>query len=975
MPVSKISHRKAQQWIHRQADQLLNKRQERALAAHLGECAGCCAYQTEMEKLNSSISGALQARVERLTHQAPAFPIAQQPERVYQQIRRNIRMKKIQQTSLGILGFLVIIGIVIGGISLGQKIAALPTATPAPAIQPTDLTGTEEDVTITFAAEPAARSVYEALMEDFHQQYPNISVQYVEADPSLQLPVSDQVTRADTMLAVSRNQIIKGAGYYLDLTPLMESDADFQANDFWPNALSGCRDAEQRSYGIPLSLYFLGILYDPQTLDESGIPYPQPGWTWEDFRRIVGALPSGSSLSGQYPFVDQPVYRDEQITAINSLVAPILDAVLAENNGLIEPDSLIQSVQWYLDLVQQKRIFPIAENWQSETYTQLFADGYPAMYIGATNSWLEDRLALEVYNMLPFPVDAGETKIPTSPITASCGVISAGSKHPQESWLWLNFLSQNWIHGDERLFYINQAIPARPSVANGTPFWDQIHPGAVDSIRYSLEHGWYGSPYPAALWAVSAALIDTASNGADFRSALEQARAAMASLPESDSQKTPVAVATPRPVTGDAVTIRFFTGEVFENMQKFKDMAAEFTRQNPEIQVELSSPMNPVDFPSGGDDLFTFPAENYDCFEVELHDLPNRDLTLLYDINAWLDQDTTLRADIDPGQLEAYSVDGRVYGLPAAIRPNLMFYNKNLLERLGIPAPESDWTFDDFIRLATMASTTLDGQKVYGFAPYAHRDVGLLLAGQGIEWLDVSGSFPTAHLDTQTALGAYRWMEGLVQSGVLLPVTSKDSSQAIQDALYGGRLAFWTAESQPWGGWYLNLPDLVDFEIGGTPLPQTQMLNTADNPGMTGLFISKKTQHPQACWDWIHYLSGQPAAFPGVPARRSVAGSAAWETLVGPEKAAVYRAAMEQSRSAMKPSAQENHVLNTMFWISSMVLGDILDGMDAGIALSAGQEKTGLLNQCLESSQVLNLPSGDRQEVILGCLERMDAGN
>ncbi len=432
----------------------------------------------------------------------------------------------------------------------------------------------------------------------------------------------------------------------------------------------------------------------------------------------------------------------------------------------------------------------------------------------------------------------------------------------------------------------------------------------------------------------------------------------------------PVVVATPRPYNPEAITIRFYTDRMFESAEKFKRLVEEFNRDHPEIQVEISSPSNPVDFPGSGDDTFYFSAEKYDCFELNLPDLSMKDRSVILDVNTWLDQDANLRADFFAGQLDVYTVDGRVYGLPASMSPTLMFYNKTLLNQLGIALPENDWSFDEFIQMATTASTTLDGQKTYGFAPYAWRDVGFLLAGRGVEWLSLGGAYPQVHLNDPAVVDAYRWIDSLRQSGVLLPTTSGDGGEVIQNALSTGRLAFWTAESTPWGGWYFNPMEEIPYEIGAVPLPNTPVLNTANNPGMTGLFISSKSQNAQACWTWMRYLSEQPDAFPGVPARRSITALPAWEAIVGTERAIIYRAALEQNDGALRPTSWEDSVLSSMFYYSSEVLREVFIGNEAGTALSTAQRKADFVPQCLEQANYLNLPAKDREGVVDSCQQQ-----
>ena len=111
-----------------------------------------------------------------------------------------------------------------------------------------------------------------------------------------------------------------------------------------------------------------------------------------------------------------------------------------------------------------------------------------------------------------------------------------------------------------------------------------------------------------------------------------------------------------------------------------------------------------------------------------------------------------------------------------------------------------------------------------------------------------------------------------------------------------GKIAFFqTYASQPDGYYFVN--GEAPFEIGLAPFP---VFNDQSGTFFTGYsrahMISSNAQNPQACWDWITFLSDQPTVQLGVPARRSVMESSNWEAVVGKEKAAAMRAAMEHLR-------------------------------------------------------------------------------
>jgi len=76
------------------------------------------------------------------------------------------------------------------------------------------------------------------------------------------------------------------------------------------------------------------------------------------------------------------------------------------------------------------------------------------------------------------------------------------------------------------------------------------------------------------------------------------------------------------------------------------------------------------------------------------------------------------------------------------------------------------------------------------------------------------------------------------------------------------------------------------------PLPGEAQ--SATQAWVFGTAISSATEHPDACWAWIAWLSEQ-VPYGLMPARRSLAASSTYEDQVGAEVAAVARASMEHA--------------------------------------------------------------------------------
>jgi multiple sugar transport system substrate-binding protein len=112
-----------------------------------------------------------------------------------------------------------------------------------------------------------------------------------------------------------------------------------------------------------------------------------------------------------------------------------------------------------------------------------------------------------------------------------------------------------------------------------------------------------------------------------------------------------------------------------------------FEAAHPNISVEYESiPFD--DFNSVLAARLTNASDAIDVFDV---DMPRTDA---YVARGWLtDLSATFPAladAVDPGSLEAATVNGKVYTMPYQTSTNIMYYNRTLLEAAGIPAPSAD---------------------------------------------------------------------------------------------------------------------------------------------------------------------------------------------------------------------------------------------------------------------------------------------
>ncbi len=731
-----------------------------------------------------------------------------------------------------------------------------------------------------------------------------------------------------------------------------------------------------------------GIFLDDQAFQTAGVPAPQPGWTWDNFRQAAAYLALHDAGEVRYGFAD-PTYT--------SVVAPLVENQFLKTDGGIDPQSLANELQWYVDLAKQGALYPVqgagggdSSQQAEERWKALFqGNRSPAMWLGRLQDPVpglagvsEDTdparlLAINRFGFAPFPVAFDDSNSKTTPLAAQCIAMSAGTKSPQAAWQWIKFLSNQRLQHDTAQMAEQLSIPARSSVADSSGFWAQIPGGLRPAVQFGLAHGKYPREYSTATAAVYAALEQAAVEGKDLTQALTEAQTKLNAAPPSMADdSSPVVIATPEnaDLSGEKPVVRFFAGT--SHVQEAQTLQSIVERFNREHNASFSVSLVPsYSFPEN-QGYFESLASSFDCFVAQVDPLGAAASDAVLDLNSFLESEpASFRLDYDPALLDRSRIEGTLYDLPLVIQPAIMAYNAEALTSRGLPLPSDQWTYADFMQQITAVAASKGPDRLYGVLPESQAVdmTGMLLAGRNVEWLDVSGSAPVAVLDTPEMANSLNWLSELYRSGVIFQSAAGENWwRSITSAIQSGQIAYWTVlAGQQTSLYFDESQQQPPFQIGIAPLPATTSSVAFGTSIERGLYIARQSPNAPACWAWARYLSEQPVSWEGVPARTSVATSPAWESSVGSENAKVYRTAITRLQGMRVDGKWKVMLLPLNSWRSQAEIG-ARNGEDIQQLLAAAQQKAAAYQTCLSQWDITSFKETKLREKVTNCAGQAD---
>jgi multiple sugar transport system substrate-binding protein len=378
----------------------------------------------------------------------------------------------------------------------------------------------QDKVTLTYwsDASPDEAGFEEQTIAEFEQAHPNIAVNmefgtgdWGEMHTQILVRMAAG-TAPDVIMTPSdwvRTFALAKQGGFLDLAPYMQRDGLDPATTFYGVYNVGVVNGTP--YVLTKDYSTTAIYINTDLFDEAGMPYPEEGWTWDDFIAVAQKL----TLDANGNDATSPDFDPENIVQWGAFVPPKFGPAFSDLAysygaqelsddgstavGYLDSETMAQAYEMWRDMLHKYHIAPSIAQIQAQPGVDLFATGQAAMR-GPWGTWdIPTYAETPGLNFRIAPLPSGPKGHYGTVCWNGYGV-NKDTDHPDEAWELLKWLGTE----PGQLVFSQMALTSMPAVAEETgkaldPYWgpflaesDHIYP-AMDSNKVTVYYQCLGS--------------------------------------------------------------------------------------------------------------------------------------------------------------------------------------------------------------------------------------------------------------------------------------------------------------------------------------------------------------------------------------------------------------------------------------------------------------------------------------------------
>ncbi len=352
-----------------------------------------------------------------------------------------------------------LVAVLIGLIALGQ-------AAPAAA---QELSG---EISFGFWGDPTEASAYEAIVAAFEERNPGVDVQ-IEYVPN----ASDFYTRLATGYAAGlapdvflinyrRYGQFAARGALVPVGPLLDASETLNKEDYYPQPLEAFQFNGELMC-LPQNLSSLVVYYNRDLFDAAGVPYPEEGWTWDEFLSAAKALTrdlDGDGLTDQHGLgVENSLIRFTPF--IWQAGGELVDDLDRPTRLTIDTPEAREAIQFFIDLSLVHKVVPTEAEVLAVSDEDRFINGTTAMLLQSRRV-VPTLRQIETFTWDVAPLPQHEEAAGILHSDAYC--MSATTENQEVAWRFIEFA--NGPEGQQFAARVGRTVPSLKAVAESPVF-------------------------------------------------------------------------------------------------------------------------------------------------------------------------------------------------------------------------------------------------------------------------------------------------------------------------------------------------------------------------------------------------------------------------------------------------------------------------------------------------------------------------
>jgi multiple sugar transport system substrate-binding protein len=299
----------------------------------------------------------------------------------------------------------------------------------------------------------------------------------------------------------------------------------------------------------------------------------------------------------------------------------------------------------------------------------------------------------------------------------------------------------------------------------------------------------------------------------------------------------------------DVTTISYFTFSAApDHLDDLDQMIAAFEAQHPDIRVKVETAPFDQYFTklqtliAGGTppDVFELNYENFVSYASR---------GALLDLTPLVSGEPDFANRFYPRAYEAFSREGKQFGLPASFSNVVLFYNKELFDAAGVAYPASDWTWDD--ELAAAQKLTNRDKGIWGmYSPVQFWEFYKTAAQNGCGIFGPNGEVT---INQPGCVEALQFMIDPITTYHVAPTDEEMAGVSDGDLFKQGKIAMLTS-----GIWmfesFKDAPFTWDIAL------EPGKIQKAHHFFANAAAISPQSENQQAAWEWATFFTSSPEA-------------------------------------------------------------------------------------------------------------------